>query len=482
MGCASCGTVTNGKPSGCGSKGGCSTGSCNRMNVYDWFADIPISFNERAFDVVEVSFKNGARKGYFRNNQYLELEKGEMVIVEAAQGYDIGEVSLQGELVKLQMKKKGIKDRSDTVRTLLRKATDKDIETLKQLRATEYEVMIKARVMSRELKLDMKLGDVEMQGDGSKATFFYTADDRVDFRELVRRYAKEFRVKIEMRQIGARQEAGRIGGIGSCGRELCCSTWLSDFKTVNTTAARYQNLSINTDKLSGQCGRLKCCLNYELDTYIDAMNNFPKEINRLETADGMARLIKSEILTRVMWFKYEEGNKVFKLKVEDARDIWKMNKEGKKPESLNDFVKDEPAEEENKYEELVGHVSLSSLESKDKKRRNKGRNQRRQGGGQQQKPQGGNPENKGPQRPPQRPQGGGQGQQKPRQGGQQGGGQGQQRPPQRPQGGQQQGGGEGQGQQKPRQGGQQGGGGNRNRNRGNRQGGGGENKGPEKKD
>jgi len=382
MGCASCGVVSNGKVSGCGSSGGCSSGGCNRMNVYDWFADIPLSFNERAFNVVEVSFKQGARKGYYRNVGNADLNRGDLVVVEAAQGSDIGEVSLQGELVKIQMKKKGIKDRSDTVRNILRVANEQDKEQLKKLRALEYEYMVKARVMAREIGLEMKLGDVEMQGDGTKATFFYTAEDRVDFRELVRRYAKEFRVKIEMRQIGARQEAARIGGIGSCGLELCCSSWLTDFKTVNTTAARYQNLSINTDKLSGQCGRLKCCLNYELDAYVEATKELPKEITRLETKEGTAKLIKTEILTRVLWFKYEGGSdRIFKLSAADAKEIWQENKKGIQPESLAEFYEEEPEKVENKYEELVGHVSLNALESKDKKRRKKPNPNNRNRGG-----------------------------------------------------------------------------------------------------
>ena len=369
MGCASCGVVTNGKPSGCGSGGGCSTGGCNRMNVFDWFADMPISFSDKVFNVVEVSFKNGARKGYFRNVNYLDLMKGDLVVVEAAQGLDIGEVSLKGELVKLQLKKNNLKDRADTIKNIVRKANPKDKLKLAEVRATENEMMVTARVISRELKLNMKLGDVEVQGDGTKATFFYTAEDRVDFRELVKRYAKDFKLKIEMRQIGARQEAGRIGGIGSCGRELCCSTWLTDFKTVNTNTARYQNISINTDKLSGQCGRLKCCLNYELDTYLDALKDYPKEITRLETRDAVAKLIKTEILTKTMWFKFEGSDRIYKLSAADALDIYNGNKKGIKPESLGEFTAPEVIKEESKYEELVGHISLATLETKDKKKK-----------------------------------------------------------------------------------------------------------------
>lgn len=371
MGCASCGVVTNGKVQGCGSGGGCSTGGCNRMNVFDWFADMPITFSEKVFNVVEVSFKNGARKGYFRNINYLELMKGDLVVVEAAQGFDIGEVSLKGELVKLQLKKNNIKDRADTIKNIVRIASTKDRLKLAEVRSQEHKIMVTARVIARELKLDMKLGDVEIQGDGTKATFYYTAEDRVDFRELVKRYAKDFKVKIEMRQIGSRQEAGRIGGMGSCGRELCCSTWLSDFKTVNTNTARYQNIAINTDKLSGQCGRLKCCLNYELDSYLDALNSFPKEIQRLDTKEASAKLIKTEILTQMMWFKFEGSDRIYKLSAQDAHKIYKDNLKGIRPESLGDFTAPEVKKEEAKYEELVGHISMEALESKNKKKKKK---------------------------------------------------------------------------------------------------------------
>ncbi len=276
MGC-SVGTATgNGIVSGCQSSGGsCASGGCNRMNVMDWFADMPISFNEQ-FNIVEVGFKHNSRKGFYRNTGALNLQRGQMVVVEAAQGYDVGEVTLQGELVKLQMKKRKVTERDDTIRNILRVADENDAKTITEIRAKENETMVRARAVSRSMNLEMKIGDVEFQGDNKKVTIYYTADDRVDFRELVKVYAREFKVKIEMRQIGARQEAGRIGGIGTCGRELCCSTWLNDFKSVTTQNVRYQNLAINTDKLSGQCGRLKCCLNYELDTYNDALRKFPQ--------------------------------------------------------------------------------------------------------------------------------------------------------------------------------------------------------------
>ena len=344
------------------------------MNVYDWFTDIPISFNEN-FNIVEVSFKKGARKGFYRNTSNLELHKGGLVVVEAAQGYDVGEVSLQGELVKLQMKKRKVTERDDTIRNITRIANEQDADTIVEIRAKENDTMVRARAISRSMNLEMKIGDIEFQGDNKKVTIFYTADDRVDFRELVKVYAKEFKVKIEMRQIGARQEAGRIGGIGTCGRELCCSTWLNDFKSVTTQTVRYQNLAINTDKLSGQCGRLKCCLNYELDTYNDALRGFPKHADRIDTEEGMAYLKKTEILKKQMWYEFDaqRGN-FFKLDIKDVKELISMNKNGKKPKSLEDFaIVEEVKVDESKHEDLVGQVTIATLEEKErKKRRHKG--------------------------------------------------------------------------------------------------------------
>jgi len=381
MGCTTCTTPKDGVVTGCQSKGGCSSGGCNRMNVFDWFADIPISFNEN-FNIVEVSFKKGARKGFYRNPSNLELHKGGLVVVEAAQGYDVGEVSLQGELVKLQMKKRKVTERDDTIRNILRIANEQDTSTIVEIRAKENETMVRARAIARSMNLEMKIGDIEFQGDNKKGTIFYTADDRVDFRELVKVYAKEFKVKIEMRQIGARQEAGRIGGIGTCGRELCCSTWLNDFKSVTTQTVRYQNLAINTDKLSGQCGRLKCCLNYELDTYNDALRNFPKHADRIDTEDGMAYLKKTEILKKQMWYEYDtqRGN-FFKLEIQDVKDLLFMNKSGKKPKSLDDFaIVEDVKVDESKHEDLVGQVTIATLEEKERKKRrskNHNRNKKR---------------------------------------------------------------------------------------------------------
>jgi len=294
MGCDNCGTA-NGKPSGCKSNGGCSSGGCNRLNVHDWLANLPFSDPESGCRIVEISFNNGSRKEFYRNTTTHLFEKGDMVTVEGVSGFDVGSVTLTGEIVRLQMKKKNIEESNPDMKKVLRKAGDRDIESLQQNKAREKEALIRSRAMTRQLKLEMKMSEVEIQADGRKATFFYIADDRVDFRELIKLFASEFRLKVERRQIGARQEAGKVGGIGSCGRELCCSTWLSDFKSVNTTAARYQNLSINQSKLSGQCGRLKCCLNYELDTYLDALQFFPENCDMIQVAKGNAILIKKDI-------------------------------------------------------------------------------------------------------------------------------------------------------------------------------------------
>ena len=266
------------------------------MNTYDWLATKDIRDNDD-FDIVEVSFKNGSRKSFYHNPSHTRAIIGDMVVVEASNGYDIGRISLTGELVRLQMKKK--KTSEDVIlQSVIRVANERDLERLEEARSLEMRTMVRSRAIAKTLELEMKIGDVEYQGDKRKATFYYTAEGRVDFRELIRHFAKEFKVKIEMRQIGARQESARIGGVGSCGRELCCSTWLTDFKSVSTAAARYQNLAINQSKLSGQCGRLKCCLNYELDTYMDALTHFPKNAEKLKTEVGLASLWLKPIFSK----------------------------------------------------------------------------------------------------------------------------------------------------------------------------------------
>lgn len=356
---------------GCGSSSA-GSGSCNRMNTYDWFANIPLAPGT-AYDVVEISFKNGSRKEYFRNTHQLDLFKGDMVVVGAEQGYDLGEVSLSGELVKMQMLKKKVKD-SEELLPILRKASAEEISLLNESRGREAETMKMARVISRDLNLDMKIGDAEFQADGKKVTFYYTSEARVDFRELVKRFVTSFKVKIEMRQIGARQEAQRLGGIGSCGRELCCSSFLNEFKSVTTGAARYQQLSINSEKLSGQCGRLKCCLNYELDTYTEAHKIIPKKAEKLKTKEGTAFLRKTDIFKMEMTFNIDKTNTFYKLSVDDVKKVMQLNKNGEVPESLSNFnIIDEPKVKEEKYDDLVGQVSLNTLtKPKKSKSKNKG--------------------------------------------------------------------------------------------------------------
>ncbi len=380
MGCGSCGT---GKPNGCKSNGGCSTGGCNRLNVHDWLANLPFADPETACKIIEVSFNKGSRKDYFRNSSLQQYEKGELITVEGVSGFDVGEVTLTGEIVRLQLKKKEVDEFNPEMKRVLRRAGERDIETWKQNKARERDALIRARAITKQLKLNMKLTEVEIQADGRKATFFYIADDRVDFRELIKIYASEFKVKVEMRQIGARQEAAKVGGIGSCGRELCCSTWLSDFKSVNTTAARYQNLSINQTKLSGQCGRLKCCLNYELDTYLDALQNFPDNADTIQVARGNALLIKKDIFKNLMWYILPDSNKQYPLTIERVKKIRSLNAQGIIPEELEvaDLSTTKPKEVESGFVELVGHISLTSLEKADRGKRRQQAPQSRGGGG-----------------------------------------------------------------------------------------------------
>lgn len=405
MGCGSCGTSKDGAPGGCQSHGSCSSGGCNRMNVHDWLANLPFSDPESGCRIVEISFNNGSRKDYFRNTTVHYYDKGDMVALEGVNGFDVGMVNLTGELVRLQLKKNKIDEKSPDLKKILRRATETDIAKMIENKAKEKAVLIRSRAIARHLELNMKLAEIELQADGKKATFFYIADERVDFRELIKQYATEFKVKVEMRQIGARQEAGKVGGIGSCGRELCCSTWLTDFKSVNTNAARYQNLSINQTKLSGQCGRLKCCLNYELDTYMDALQFFPNDADSLETSRGRAYLVKKDIFKSLMWYSMADSSKHYPLSLETVKRIKKQNREGIKPDELEvaEVVTSKPKEVEPEYADIVGQISLKSLEKTTRKRQQKERggndrgnnqnpNQRqrtdnnRQGQGQQQRP------------------------------------------------------------------------------------------------
>lgn len=418
MSCTSCGT---GSPNGCKSNGGCSTGGCNRLNVHDWLANLPFSDPNSDCRVVEITFNNGSRKDFYRNNTLQQFEKGDMVTVEGMSGFDVGMVNLSGELVRLQMKKKGVSEDNPDMKKIMRRANDMDLQKWRESKEREKPTQVRARAIIIQMKLDMKLIEVEMQADGRKATFYYTAEDRVDFRELIKVYASEFKVKVEMKQIGIRQEAAKIGGIGSCGRELCCSSWLSDFKSVTTTIARYQNLTINQTKLSGQCGRLKCCLNYELDTYLDALQHFPANADILELSRGTAQLIKKDIFKNLMWYVLPDSNKQYPVLIDRVKEIRAMNAKGVRPDELG-AIELTPAKAEEKemaHVELVGQISLRTLERNSKKRRDREQSQRSQ----QQKPQGGN---QSQQRRPQQQQGGGNKQQG---GGNQNRGN-QQRPPQ----------------------------------------------------
>lgn len=385
MGCGSCGVATEGgKPAGCQSNGGCSSGGCNRLNVFNWLSEIPLSDFGKPYNIVEVSFNKGSRKDYFRNNSTAIYHKGEMVAVEGVSGFDVGEVSLTGELVKLQLKKYSVKE--DAVeKKILRTASNNDLGTYYQQKENEKETLIRSRAIAKQLGLEMKIAEAEWQADGKKISFFYTADSRVDFRELIKVFASEFKAKIEMRQIGARQESAKVGGIGSCGRELCCSTWLSDFKTVNTTAARYQNLSINQTKLSGQCGRLKCCLNYELDTYMDALKGFPQHAEALELAQGKASLQKKDIFKNLMWYSFYGSNKQYPVTIERVKEIIELNSKGIKPDELGE-VEIQVSQKGNatKVVEMsfvndVGQIQLSSLRGNNNKKKKKTNNSNKSG-------------------------------------------------------------------------------------------------------
>jgi cell fate regulator YaaT (PSP1 superfamily) len=363
------------------------------MNTYDWLRNMPVAGVDMGCNVIEVSFNKGTRKDFFRNTTLQPFEKGDLVSVEGVSGFDVGEVSLTGEIVRLQMKKRGAKEDNPEMKKILRPATGRDVDIMKQNKAREPEAVIRSRAIARQLKLEMKISQVEMQADGRKATFFYIADGRVDFRELIKVYASEFKLKVEMRQIGARQEAGKVGGIGSCGRELCCATWLTDFKSVNTAAARYQNLSINQTKLSGQCGRLKCCLNYELDTYLDALQHFPDNCDMLQVAKGNAFLIKKDIFKNLMWYTLPDSTKQYPVTLEGVKKIKAQNLQGIIPDALEtvEVTSSKPKEVEPEFVDVVGQITLRSLDkSADKKRRSQQQQQKGQGQRPQQKQQGNN--------------------------------------------------------------------------------------------
>ena len=376
MACSSCSTGKDGKPKGCKSNGTCGTDSCNKLTVFDWLSNMSLPNGVEPFNCVEVRFKNG-RKHFYKNTENLSLSMGDVVATEASPGHDVGMVSLTGELVRIQMKKKKVAQDSDEVLKIYRKATQKDIDVWEEARSKEEKIKTRAREIAIRLNLSMKISDVEFQGDASKATFYYTADDRVDFRQLIKEFAREFNTRIEMRQIGLRQEAARLGGIGSCGRELCCSTWLTDFRSVSTSAARYQQLSLNPQKLAGQCGKLKCCLNYELDTYLESLKTFPKSDIKLHTKKGTAVCQKIDIFKGFLWYAYEgEWMTWHKLTVEQANKIIEANKRRESIGSLEEFeVILQMEEEQPDFNNVVGQDSLTRFDKphSKKKRRNKKR-------------------------------------------------------------------------------------------------------------
>ncbi|WP_224484327.1 PSP1 domain-containing protein [Robertkochia aurantiaca] len=377
MGCSSCSTGKGGQPRGCKNNGTCGSDGCNKLTVFDWLSNMTLPSGQQAFDCVEVRFKN-SRKEFFRNKDNLTLSIGDVVATEASPGHDVGIVTLVGELVKVQMKKKGVDPNAEDLPKVYRKASQKDIDIWQKARDREADVQKRSRELALGLKLQMKISDVEFQGDGSKATFYYTAEERVDFRQLIKDMARSFNVRIEMRQIGYRQEASRLGGIGSCGRELCCSTWLTDFRSVSTASARYQQLSLNPQKLAGQCGKLKCCLNYELDAYLDALKEFPNQDVRLQTEKGEAVCQKIDIFQRLLWYAYDgEWAKWHLLTLDQVKSIISDNKKKKKVASLEEFSA-EVEEKNNKkeFENVVGQDSLTRFDRPKKRRKSNNNNKK----------------------------------------------------------------------------------------------------------
>ncbi len=383
MSCKSCSTGKEGTPSGCRSNGTCGTGGCNKLNVYNWLSDMVLPNGQSQFPILEVRFK-GSRKEFYNNKDNVDLKVGDVVALEASPGHDVGVVSMVGELVRFQLRRKNLGDNPDGLKALYRKAKPLEVEKWNEVKDKETITLHRTRGIIQSLKLSMKLSDVEFQGDGKKATFFYTADDRVDFRELIKRIAEEFHIRVEMRQIGMRQEAGRLGGIGVCGRELCCSTWLTDFKTVSTSAARYQNLALNPAKLAGQCTKLKCCLNYELDSYMDALRDFPSTNIVLETEKGRAFHRKTDIFKRLLWYAFTVdenreqkelieggvgGNWVV-LSVDRVKEIVDLNKRSIKPPDLA-LPEDEIKEIMPDYENVVGQDRIDRMDKLKKKKKKK---------------------------------------------------------------------------------------------------------------
>ncbi len=371
MGCNSC-SNGGGKPNGCRTNGTCSTSGCNKLEVYDWLANIDLPGGQQAYDILEVRFKN-SRKDFFRNAQKINIQTGDIVVVGAASGFDVGVVSTFGELARIQVRKKKKDFKPLEARKVLRIADQKDIDLWIKARSHEKELMYRARTLALNIGLEMKISDVEYQGDMSKAIFYYTAEGRVDFRQLIKDMASEFRMRIEMKQIGSRQESARLGGIGSCGRELCCSSWLTDFRSVSTSAARYQQLSLNPQKLAGQCGKLKCCLNFELDAYLEGLKNFPRTDVRLKTQKGDAYHVKTDVFKGTMWYAFRGENDLYPLSSSRVKEIIESNKKGNKPSDLQDYqINETSVVVDPGYSNVVGQDSVSRFEKTFKRnKRNK---------------------------------------------------------------------------------------------------------------
>ena len=383
MACTNCSTKTdsNGVPRGCQSKGTCGTDSCNKLAVFDWLSNMVYPNSDSIFDIVEVRFKNG-RKDFYRYPSGMTVAMGDIVATETSPGHDVGIISLVGELVKVQMKKKKVNPEGEILK-IYRKATQKDIDIWQEVREKEEPVRMRAREIAISLNLEMKISDVEFQGDGSKATFYYTASERVDFRQLIKEFAREFSIRIEMKQVGFRQEAARLGGVGSCGRELCCSTWLTDFRSVNTAAARYQQLSLNPQKLAGQCGKLKCCLNFELDTYLEALKDMPDSDTKLMTVKGIAFCQKIDIFKGQMWFAYANNSaNWYVLTAEQVKEIVDLNAQNEKGNELESYSEDIPSDKDH-FQSAVEQDSVTRFDQPKRRKKNskfKGKTTDRDGG------------------------------------------------------------------------------------------------------
>ena len=380
MGCTSCASNGIGSPRGCNSNGTCGTDSCNKLTVFDWLGNMKMPKDVAPLPLVEVRFKN-SRKEFYSLTEGLTVRVGDPVITQVDNGYDLGLVTLTGELVRFQMKKKRVSQKIDEVNKILRLANQEEIDKWHSLRNKEPHIQKRAREFALGLGLEMKLSDVEFQGDGKKATFYYTADGRIDFRQLIKDMAHAFSIRIEMRQIGLRQEASRLGGIGSCGRELCCSTWLTDYRSVSTAAARYQQLSLNPLKLAGQCGKLKCCLNYELDAYRSALKIFPKPEVNLQTEKGVAVLQKMDIFKEQLWYAYKgQWMNWHMLSLESVNEIIIKNNNKEKVPSLEEYENETIISKAEKlniaFENVVGQDSLNRFD-RSKKYNNIKRNKRK---------------------------------------------------------------------------------------------------------